>query len=230
MAMANPITIDIGTSNTWTFGSGWGTNTTHLGKSSTINSNAQYAGQVLSSGQSFQFLFGTITLNENDSSGGASIGPDELDNLGVTGFVDLDAPPLGLQGVTGTSVAILGALHDAQAGYWVYKNGNCIDEDWLGNCKEYEQIKDYYVDPVPEATDVTISFLSKLLSYGGGVITISFNDVTFNDVTFADNETKEVYATVSYAELPANVPEPTSLLLLGSGIMCLGFAAWRRRK
>jgi hypothetical protein len=225
--MAAPITVGIGSANSWSLGTGWGHDVTEahpepnwlypvqaqlLEGAFSINQNAASAAQTLKSGESLQFLFGKVDLDEE------FISYYETDNLSVVASIDLDLPEKRFVTIPGQGTAVQGPVSGDPDGYyrWVPKFW------WIPDCTANQWACELEWVP-PEYVDLTISFQPVSFAYGDGVLTFSLNDVQILDRTPAMTP---VYGTVSYSET-AMVPEPSALLFLLS--VCLAAAGMTGR-
>jgi hypothetical protein len=146
------------------------------------------------------FAFGTVELRELNAHGG--IQPEETDLLGVEAYLTFLNPLDSIQAVTATGTATTGSVSDNHLDYTIV---------W---------------DPVE------VSF------EGGGSFGISLSPLYFNDKNVPQTQTATITllqllpedAQLLFAGVPVHAPEPTSLLLLGTGIGALGLVEYRRRR
>ncbi len=110
VAQAAPVSFNVSPLS-FTAGTGYGVDANELGGTLLDVSFSAAPGfqnfQLASPGDSFSFVFGSATLNES-----GLIGPNELDDLGVSAnFLFLD-PLLGVRNVVASGTAIAGPLID----------------------------------------------------------------------------------------------------------------------
>lgn len=151
-------------------------------------------------GDSFTFLVGTISFAEN------WINVLEQDDLDVTVILEFVQPTLNLVGNPGGAVSFVGTVNAE-------------------------------TNSATQGSDYRISFSAQTISFGVGssyVVDLSgLNGV--DPILFNQTGTKSLYATVTLNNLdpqdgPLLVPEPTSLVILGSGVLGMLGYGFRRRK